>query len=69
MSAFGFGAVSLTVVAYGLEPRHQAFIALFAIGCGLSSVYGFATGSLPFGSVEAVWGVVAWHRFVVRRTM
>ena len=63
MKPFGVGAVSLTVVAYALERRHRAFVLLFAIGCGLSSVYGFAIGSLPFGGVEALWGAIALRRF------
>jgi hypothetical protein len=36
----------------------------FALGCALSSSYGFASGAWPFGVVEAVWCVVAVHRYV-----
>lgn len=67
MTAFGTGAVSLAVVAYALERRHRAFVLLFAIGCGLSSVYGFAIGSLPFGAVEALWSAIALRRFTAGR--
>ena len=63
MTILGAGAVSLTVAAYALERRHRAFVLLFAIGCGLSSVYGFALGSLPFGGVEALWSAIALRRF------
>ena len=63
MSAFGAGAVTVTAFAYALERRHRAFIALFAVGCALSSAYGFAIGSIPFGTVEALWSVVALRRF------
>ena len=62
MTALGTAAVSLTVVAYALERRHRAFVTVFAIGCGLSSVYGFAIGSVPFGSVEALWAAIALKR-------
>lgn len=62
MTAFGACAVSLMLVAYALEGRHQVFLPLFALGCGLSSAYGFAIGSIPFGVVEALWCVVALHR-------
>jgi len=51
-------------LAYALEKRHPAFIALFAIACALSSAYGFLICSLPFGAVEALWGVVALQRFM-----
>jgi hypothetical protein len=65
VTAFGACAVSLTVVAYALEGRHRVFVPLFALGCGLSSAYGFAIGSVPFGIVEALWGLVAVRRHVL----
>ena len=67
MTAFGAGAVTVMVLAYALERRHRAFVALFAAGCALSSAYGFAIGSIPFGSVEALWGIVALRRFAAFR--
>ena len=63
MTAFGAGAVTVMASAYALERRHRAFVALFAVGCALSSAYGFAIGSIPFGTVEALWSVVALRRF------
>jgi|SRR5512132_1226610 hypothetical protein len=54
-------------LAYALEKRHRAFIAVFAIACALSSAYGFLIGSIPFGSLEALWSFVALHRFYVQR--
>jgi len=62
MAAFGVFAVSLTAAAYALERRHRTFAALFAVGCGLSSAYGFAIGSLPFGVAEALWALIALNR-------
>jgi hypothetical protein len=38
---------------------------LFALGCLLSSAYGFLAGAWPFGVVEIVWSFVAWRRFRV----
>jgi hypothetical protein len=60
-----FGVVSLTFMMsmYALERRGRAFIALFALGCALSSAYGFASGAWPFGTVEGVWTLVALARF------
>jgi hypothetical protein len=37
-----------------LEYRGPGFVAAFAAGCGLSSVYGFLPGTWPFGVVEAI---------------
>jgi hypothetical protein len=37
---------------YALEGRHRAFILTFAVGCLLSSAYGFLSGGRPFGVVE-----------------
>lgn len=55
--------MTVTALAYTLERRHRAFIAVFAFGCALSSAYGFAIGSVPFGSVEALWSLIALRRF------
>jgi hypothetical protein len=37
----------------------------FAVGCALSAVYGFQSGTWPFGVVEAIWCVIALRRFLV----
>ena len=61
-----FGAVALTfmMLMYALEHRGRRFILAFAVGCALSSAYGFLTGAWPFGVVEAIWCVIAVRRFV-----
>jgi hypothetical protein len=51
------------MVMYGLERRHSGFILAFALGCALASTYGFLSGAWPFGVVEAIWVVVAIHRY------
>ena len=48
---------------YALEHRGRTFIAAFALGCVLSSAYGFVSGAWPFGVVELVWAAVALRRF------
>ena len=48
---------------YALEPRDRRFVLGFAVGCALSSAYGFASGAWPFGVVEAIWTVVALRRY------
>jgi dolichyl-phosphate-mannose--protein O-mannosyl transferase len=61
-----YGVVSLTfmMVMYALESRHRLYIAAFALGCALSSSYGFLSGAWPFGVVEALWTLVALRRFL-----
>ena len=43
------------------------FVLAFAVGCGLSSVYGFLAGAWPFGVVEGIWTLIALRRFEVQR--
>ena len=64
MTAFGAIAVSLMAVSYALERRHRAFVPLFALGCSLSSAYGFAIDSIPFGvvAIQRFVRPVAYHR-------
>ncbi len=60
---FGVVALSFMMAMYALERRGSIFIAGFALGCALSSCYGFLAGAWPFGVVEAIWTVVAVQRF------
>jgi len=55
------------VVTYALEPRHHGFVLALAVGCLLSSVYGFLAGTWPFGVVEIVWAGIAVRRFFTVR--
>jgi hypothetical protein len=63
VTLFGVVAVSFMMVMYALEPRGRGFILAFALGCLLSSAYGFLSGAWPFGVVEAVWSLIALRRF------
>jgi len=65
ITLYGVVAVSFMMIMYAAEHRGRFFIAAFALGCVLSSVYGFLSGAWPFGVVEAIWSVVAWRRFRV----
>ena len=60
-----FGVVSATfmMVMYALEHHHRVFILAFAVGCLLSSAYGFASSAWPFGLVEIIWAGIALHRW------
>jgi hypothetical protein len=63
VTIYGVCAVSFMMAMYALERRGRAFILAFALGCVLSSVYGFLSGAWPFGVVELVWSFVAVHRY------
>jgi hypothetical protein len=63
LTIFGVVVLTFMMAMYGLESRGRTFVLAFALGCGLSSAYGFLSGAWPFGAVEAVWTVVALHRW------
>jgi hypothetical protein len=63
ITVYGICALSFMMLMYALERRSRHFVAAFAIGCALSSSYGFLAGTWPFGVVEAVWTLVALRRY------
>ncbi len=63
LTAFGVVALTFMMTSYALESRHPRFIMAFALGCALSSTYGFSSGAWPFGVVEGVWTLVAVRRW------
>jgi len=63
VTVFGVVAVSFMMLMYALESRGRHFIALFALGCALSSAYGFLGGAWPFGVVEGIWTFIALQRW------
>lgn len=63
VTLYGVCAVTFMMVMYALEGRHRNYVLAFALGCVLSSVYGFLSGAWPFGVVELVWAGVALRRF------
>jgi len=68
LTAFGVVVLTFMMLMYALERRGPRFILAFAVGCALSSVYGFLAGAWPFGVVEAVWCVIALRRYGRRRS-
>jgi hypothetical protein len=52
------------MVMYAFERRDRRLIMAFALGCALSSSYGFLIGAWPFGVVETIWCVIAVHRYI-----
>jgi hypothetical protein len=65
ITVFGVAALTFMMVMYALEHRGRGFVLAFALGCALSSAYGFLAGAWPFGVVEAIWSVVALRRFAL----
>jgi len=63
VTIYGVLALTFMMAMYALEQRDARFIAAFAVGCALSSVYGFVSGAWPFGVVEAIWCVIASKRY------
>ena len=63
VTIYGVSAVSFMMAMYALERRHRLFILAFALGCLLSSAYGFLSGAWPFGVVEVVWSGIALRRY------
>jgi hypothetical protein len=63
VTIYGVCAVSFMMAMYALERRDPRFVLAFALGCVMSSAYGFMSGAWPFGVVEFVWAGVALRRF------
>ncbi len=63
LTAFGLFAVTGMLVTYAFEDRSPWLILGFAASCALGSAYGFLQGAWPFGLVEAIWTLVALHRW------
>jgi hypothetical protein len=63
ITIYGVCAVSFMMAMYALEKRGREFIFLFALGCLLSSAYGFLSGAWPFGVVELIWSGIALRRW------
>jgi len=64
LTVSGACVVTFMMVMYALEGRGRGFVLAFALGCALSSTYGFLAGTWPFGIVEGVWSLVAVKRYV-----
>jgi hypothetical protein len=64
LTVFGACAVTFMMLMYALERRGRRFVLAFALGCALSSAYGFLAGTWPFGVVEAIWTLIALRRYL-----
>jgi hypothetical protein len=64
VTAFGVVALAFMLVMYVLERRGRIYVLGFALGCAMSSTYGFLSGAWPFGVVEGVWCISAIVRYL-----
>jgi len=63
VTIYGVLAVTFMMTMYALERRGRKYILGFALGCVLSSIYGFLSGAWPFGVVVLIWSGVAVQRY------
>jgi hypothetical protein len=63
VTIYGVCAVTFMMIMYALESRGRRFVLGFALGCVLSSIYGFLAGAWPFGVVELIWSGIALRRY------
>lgn len=63
VTVYGVVALTFMMCMYALEHRGRIYVLAFAVGCVLSSAYGFLCGAWPFGVVELVWAGIAVRRF------
>jgi dolichyl-phosphate-mannose--protein O-mannosyl transferase len=63
LTIYGVVVLTFMMVMYALERHDRRYVLGFALGCALSSSYGFASGAWPFGVVEGMWCLIAVHRF------
>ena len=68
ITIYGVCAVTFMMIMYALEQRDRRYIVGFAVGCLLSSAYGFLSGAWPFGVVELIWSGIALRRYTAPRT-
>ena len=68
LTLYGVIALTFMMAMYALERRGAFYVLAFAAGCVMSSAYGFAAGTWPFGVVELVWAGIALarHRSALR---
>ncbi len=63
LTIYGVTVLTFMMLMYAVERRDRKFVLAFALGCALSSSYGFASGAWPFGVIEAIWCAIALHRY------
>ena len=68
ITVYGVLSLSFMMLMYLFEKRPRASSWHSPFGCALSSSYGFLSGAWPFGTVEAIWTLIALRRWALVRT-
>ncbi len=63
LTLYGVIVLTFMMIMYALEGRGRRYVLLFALGCALSSSYGFFSGAWPFGVIEGIWCMLALLRY------
>jgi hypothetical protein len=63
VTIYGVFALTFMMSMYAMERRGRRYVLAFAVGCVLSSAYGFLSGAWPFGIVELIWSAIAFRRY------
>jgi hypothetical protein len=67
LAFYGLVAVGLMLIFYAVEDRSPWYVLAFAVACLMASSYGILQGAWPFGVVEAIWSIIALHKWRVKR--
>jgi hypothetical protein len=65
VTIYGVCALTFMMGIDALEGWGWVFVLAFALGCALSSSYGFSSGAWTFGVVEGIWSFIALRRYLV----
>ena len=68
LDAWGFASVAAMATAYAFERRSALAVLAFAAASASAAGYAVAIESWPFATVEAVWALIALHRWRSRVT-
>ena len=66
---FGIAAVTAMAITYALEDRAATYILAFALSCVVAAIYAVLIRSWPFAAVETVWSIIAFRRWLSRRSL
>jgi len=66
---FGIAAVSAMVITYALEDRAASYVLAFAFSCVAAAIYAVLIRSWPFVAVETLWSIIAFRRWLRRRSL
>jgi len=63
ITLFGVASVTFMMMMYAFERNGRRYVLAFAVGCVLSSAYGFLARAWPFGVAELIWAAIAVRRW------